>query len=214
MKKSQVIKELKNPCTKEYLDLKKYIHSPDMAWYYIPTTTYNGPNLHQVEHQMKDALKEKTNLNVDQADKGLLDIPYYSHALMVRPDRDGGKLYTEITSSLFESTYEVLKQIFKYNDINPSVIYRLNFNVTFSSKNKRSAYHRDLIDLPHKNLIIYMSKFSGGETYIKDGTREIIYTPKEDEIILFDGDLDHCNAVPSEDERRIVMVANIYENTE
>ena len=185
--KSQVIKELKNPCTKEYLDLKKYIQGPDMAWYYIPTSLL---------------------------DKGQLDIPYYSHALMLRPDRDGGKLYTETTSSLFEPTYEVLKQIFKYNDINPSVIYRLNFNATFFSKNKRSPYHKDLIDLPHKNLIIYMSKFSGGETYIKDGTREIIYTPKEDEIILFDGDLDHCNAVPSEDERRIVMVANIYENAE
>ena len=59
-----------------------------------------------------------------------------------------------------------------------------------------------------QNLIIYMSKFKRGQTYVKKGEVVEKSSPKEDEIIVFDGELDHCHAVPKEDDRRVVLVAN------
>jgi len=188
-----MIRELKNPCTQEYKTLKTYVQGPDMPWYYH-STTVAPPTIKHIGEE-----------------EDLLDIPFYSHTLLQRPNSARGKLYSEITSTIFEMAYEVLKQILEYNDINVSVIYRLNFNSTCYSKNKKSYYHKDLDDIPHENIIIYMSKFGDGETYVKDGEKEILSTPTEDGVILFGGSLYHCQAVPKEDERRIVMVGNIHE---
>ena len=44
--------------------------------------------------------------------------------------------------------------------------------------------------------------------------KNIFDTSKEDEIIMFDGDLDHCHTVPKEDDRRVVLVANCHCSSE
>ena len=184
-KRETPAKELKNPCTKEYLDFKKFIHSDSIAWYYYSSETFEDQ---------------------DPED----DIPFYSHKIMERPSKYKGTPYAQITSKLFEPVYSLLSQIFEHNKLDVSVIYRINLNVNFSlpTKNKRAPYHVDLT-IPHQNLLIYMSEFKGGELYIRDDTQEIKLTPQEDDIILFGGDLQHCAASPVGKERRIVMVANL-----
>ena len=175
--------ELENPGTDEYYLLKQYIHSDAIAWYWTPSTFSYDAN------------------GIACADDSK-DIGYYGHQIMTRPNKS--RPYSTIDSSLFQDTYRVLDQIFKHNDIVVSIIYRINLNVTTHSKIKKTPYHIDL-EIPHKNLIIYMSKFSNGWTYIKTDTEEIKSTPKEDGIITF-GATEHCQSPPKINERRIVMV--------
>ena len=177
----QQFTELKNPCTEEYLELKKFLQSDAIPWYYYSSATFE-----------------------DQE-----DIPFYSHTIMERPDKNKGTPYPQIMSPDFNRVYFILKQVIEYNKLDVSVIYRINFNATFSVpiKNKRSAYHTDL-NIPHYNLLIYMSKFKGGELYIKDDIQEVKFSPKEDDIILFDGERPHCISAPEGIDRRIIMVVN------
>jgi len=186
--KTLTIKKLENPCTNDYLDFKKYIHSDMMAWY------YNG----------------KTSETATEE-----DIPFYGHILMERPNKELGTPYSQVVSPHFDKANTILKQIFSHNKMDVWVIYRLNLNATFyiPTKIKKSIYHKDL-EIPHQNLIIYMSKFDGGQLYIKNGSKEMEFLPQEDEIILFSGSLPHCIGLPQGKKRRIIMVANIYENTE
>lgn len=179
--KGRQFRELKNPCTEEYLELKKYLQSDAIPWFYNSRTIFE-----------------------DQE-----DIPFYSHKIMERPNKNEGTPYTQIMSADFDRVYFILKQVIEYNKLDVSVIYRINFNATFSvlTKNKRSVYHTDL-NIPHYNLLIYMSKFKGGELYIKDDIQEVKFSPKEDDIILFDGELEHCISVPEGIDRRIIMVVN------
>ena len=189
-----MIINLKNPGTEEYFKLKNNVNSGMMEWYWVPSTT-----------SVDD---EGTPIQQD-----FDDMPYYGHQIMGRPlpirppykAKPTKKPYSIINSPHFFETYKVLEQIFTHNKMEVSVIYRINFNSTTFSEVKKSPYHIDL-EFPHKNLIIYMSKFSKGWTYVTDGTKEVKSTPKEDGIIMFDGNLAHCQSPPKINERRVVLV--------
>lgn len=166
--------------------LKNFVlNSKDMAWYHDsetlpPNSKYKNPN-------------EK-------------DLKFYGHKVLERPDIDRGHPYSEITSQHFNSSYKVIQQIFDYNNIPLNVIYRINFNCVHPQRVKQSVWHRDL-EIPHKNFIIYLSKFTDGCTYLKNGDEVEKSEPVEDGIIIFDDEL-HCHAPPKKlGERRIVLVA-------
>ena len=186
MVEGRIISELENPGSYEYNQLKHKIHSDNIPWFWTPSTASFDVDGVAIADDSKD-------------------MSYYGHQIMGRPDIPKNRPYTTIDSELFLETYKVLDQIFKCNDIAVSVIYRIHLNATTYSKVKRTPYHTDL-ELPHKNLLIYMSKFSNGWTYIKEGTEEIKSTPKEDSIIMFDGNLQHSQSPPKINERRIVLV--------
>ena len=180
----KLIKKLENPCTEEYKKLKEFVLSEDIEWYYNTTTV-------------------STIINPDKK-----EISFHSHVIMQRPNPFTGIPYSLIKSDNFVRVYEVLEQVFNHNNIGVYVIYRINFNSTFFNGSiKKTPWHTDL-NIPHKNLIIYMNKFKHGQTYVKNGDVLEQFSPKEDEIIVFDGELDHCHAVPKEDDRRVVLVAN------
>ena len=102
-----MIKELKNPITDNYKDLKKEIFSEDMPWYYYEKT------VSELETQ---------------------DIPFFSHMLLRRPleEMDGmpAPLISIPTSKYFEKCYHVLKEILDYNEVYFDVVYRMNLNLT------------------------------------------------------------------------------------
>ena len=182
----KLIEKLENPCTDEYKKLKEFALGEFMTWNYYQTT-HSGRTY---------------------PDKDVKDIPLYSHVVMQRPYPTEGIPYSIIKSELFKKVYEVLDQIFTHNNIEAFVIYRINFNSTSFSKGiKKTPWHRDLA-IPHTNIIIYLNTFKDGQTYVKDGDVIEESSPKEDDIIIFDGDLDHCHALPKEPDRRVVLVAN------
>ena len=161
------------------MDLKKYVSGSDFSWFYQSYTT--------------DDVED--------------DVPYYGHKIIARPS--SSKPYSEITSPIFPQVYNVLKGIFEFNDMECKIIYRLNFNCMFSVKTniEHTPYHQDMYDIPHKNLIVYMSNFEGGHTYIKEDGKVIKYKPSENKIILFGGDCDHSMTPTIGANRRIVLVA-------
>ena len=192
--KTQVIKELENPCTNDYLNFKKEVHGNELPWYYLQKTI---KATHISGQPIMDFSQDE-------------DIPFYGHQLMGRPDKLGGEPYSKITSPWFEKAYTVLKQIFTHNKMEVSVIYRMNLNAMFfvPTQITKSIFHTDL-EFPHQSLIIYLSKFEGGHLYVKNDTEEMEFSPQEDEIFLFNGRLQHSVGLPQGKERRIVMVANI-----
>ena len=175
------LQEWENPLTDEYKKLKDWVvNSNRMAWFYSRHMTGEI-----------DLIEGKS-------------IPFYGHTVVERPDIDKQKPCSEITSSLFEQTYEVIQQIFNYNNNVLNVIFRINFNCVTPHRIERTGWHEDL-KIPHKNFIVYLTKFTDGWTYLKNGDEIEKSEPKEDGIIIFEGE--HCHAPPKkEGERRIVLV--------
>ena len=179
-----MIEKWDNPLTDEYKALKNFdLNTDEMSWYYNSET-----------------------LPLDSDYRISNDLAFYGHKVLGRPDINAGHPFSAITSQLFEKTYQVMQQIFDYNNTPLKVIYRINFNCVHAQRGKQSTWHRD-IEIPHKNLIIYLSKFTDGWTYLKNSDKIEKSEPIEDGIIVFDDEL-HCHAPPKElEERRIVLVA-------
>ena len=181
---SQIITQLKNPCTQDYDEFKNHIYSPEMTWAYHEPMNFPG-NTRELE------------------------LPYYQHMIMKRPVE--GEAYSAITSNLFEPAYSIIEELLLVNDIKLCTIYRIHINSTFNSENKKGPWHTDL-PFAHKNLIVYMSRFEGGAIWVRYGPpgdeEEIRFVPKEDNAIIFDGKFEHCQEVPDDYGRRIALVVN------
>ena len=180
-----MITKLKNPLTQDYKQLKKILLTEKVSWHYSSTTTIN--------------LKESKNK----------DMAFFSHVLLNRPNpaNDGIKIPL-VASAYFEQCYFILKQILDFNKIHFNVVYRMNLNLTLHSSVKETIPHIDL-NFPHKNIIIYLSSFNDGRTIVLDKNNKKMYSEaKEDNIIMFDGELAHYHESPAIDDKRIVMVAN------
>ena len=181
-----LIEEFDNPLTDDYKQLKDYVlNSMDMGWYHYSETTQLTSKYRKFDEK---------------------DLTFYSHKILQRPDINQGHPYSEIKSRHFHDTYKVIQQIFDHNNTPLNVIYRINFNCTHPQRVNQSPWHRDL-EIPHKNFILYMSKFTDGYTYVKKGDEIEKSKTEEDGIIIFDNEL-HCHAPPKKiGERRIVLVA-------
>ena len=179
-----MINKLKNPLTEDYKELKKIVLSNEISWHYSPTTT----------------------INLDSKSK---DMEFFSHILLNRPDpTDNGIKVPLVTSPYFEKCYLILEHILDFNNIHFDVLYRMNLNLTLHSSVKESTPHIDL-PLKHKVIIIYLSSFEEGKTIVLDKNNKKMYSEaKEDDIIMFDGDLAHYQQSPKIDDKRVVMVAN------
>jgi len=171
-----VIEKLKNPFTDNYFELKETVLNRFFPWYFYSSTLGNEEEA---------------------------DFPFFSHIVVSRPL--SGWLVPEIQSPHFELTHTVVKEIFKANNISADCIYRMNFNLTYNQQSDdKSPWHVDH-DFNHKVLLVYLTKFSGGETAVDVGNKIYLSEPKEDKIITFDGTYKHCAYQPKENERRVVL---------
>lgn len=172
---------LKNPKTENYSILKETVLSNKLPWYYFSESV----------------------LDVESDNSKYENAEFFSHCVIKRPDSKC--LFPSVVSESSEFVGNVLKEIFTYNDIDVSCIFRINFNCMYRTSDKRTIPHLDH-EFPHKNLLIYLNSFDNGETIIfgEDG-KEYLHKPKEDDIITFGGNL-HCNEHPFPGQRRIVLV--------
>ena len=180
-----MIKNLKNPVTENYKNLKNLVLSNNFPWYYL----------------------DKTVSDTDEEDMG-----FFAHCLLGRPTHQSyGKQVPAIperVSTYFDECYSILKEILDFNNIDMEVMYRMNINMTPHSSVKSSIPHIDL-NFPHKVVIVYLTKFSQGRTIVLGKDNQKFYSnPKEDSVIMFDGKLEHYQECPDIDEKRIVIVAN------
>jgi hypothetical protein len=184
---------LKNPKTEKYYELKEKVLSRTFFWQYAFDTNFDVEYLEFYE-----------------------DLPYYGHTIIQRPSPEHP--FPTILDSDWKQSVDVFNEIMVHNGLSYKTLYRLNFNSTFYVHDKMSPPHVDH-DYPHQSLIVYLSKFNRGKTYVfkkkwpesefnvKPTDIKHSFKGEEDDIIMFDGLHYHCMENPALNERRIVMIA-------
>lgn len=172
-----MFKILNNPKTDLYYEIKNTVISSNFSWFWTPTSVENYDN--------------QTN---DQ-----LNVPFYSHIFLTRPNATDEKCPLP-SSNLLQSVSRVFIEILENNNINVNCFLRLCANCVHpQEKIYNSVPHVDH-NFPHQNALIYLTN-AGGKTFIGNE----YHNPKEDDVICFEGQR-HYMQTP-EKERRIVLVA-------
>lgn len=127
-----------------------------------------------------------------------------SHLLMMRPDEP---VRGTQNSPHLPAAEALFLRICGDNHVEVKCIHRIAFNLTFADPSPHGDIHLDHL-FPHKNFILYLNKFDGGDTYIFNDGAEIIDTIKQQEnkFAFFDGDL-HAQGFCKPQQNRILMVA-------
>lgn len=129
------------------------------------------------------------------------DFPFLSHCVVRRP-METGYLYPVVESEISAKCNYVIGEIIQFNNLNVNCVLRINCNLTFPcGKNKRTPSHTDH-EFPHKNLLVYLNETDGDTVCGKDR-----YTPKEDSVILFEGN--HHHFLPTKNKRVVIVVTFI-----
>ena len=173
---------LKNPITKEYLELKHHILGPTFNWFYLPST-YN----------VEEGQGECANF-------------IYNHKFLEGPNDD--RYIPRHACDLVGNAVKIVEQILQYNNIKFQFIYRAVANSVTYTNGLPSPPHLDHDNFYHKNLVVYLNEFDGGniDIYEDDGTK-YSYKPHEDDIITFDFKKHSVNQPTLESGRRVVFVA-------
>lgn len=134
------------------------------------------------------------------------NFPCLTHNMMLRTDEQSeGQTW----SPHCDAAKRMFLRICEESGIVVRTIYRLAFNLTFADPSKHGDPHNDHADFPHKVMLVYLTKFDGGETYLFDETgTEIVETikPAMDKVVVFDGGM-HAQGFCRPQQFRMVMVA-------
>ena len=133
-------------------------------------------------------------------------IPAFSHALRQRAD-GLGDIWGTPNSEHTEKFEGIFKDFCKENNIKWDRILRsaVNFS-TYQPKDGQYFIHRDH-DFPHKNFLMYLNEWTGGETEFFDDDLKLIKTihPQKYKAVVSDSEL-HSAGHPGPHERRICFV--------
>lgn len=170
-----LIRELKNPFTDDYTNIKEYIIGYNFPWYHEISTRTNG-------------------------------VSFLSHVILERPSENFPVSVRRTDDVFFSNVVKLLKDIFELNSIPLNAFLRINLNYTFYYGGGAGCSPHYDHDFAHKNFLIYLTDAHGPTVVInKENNQEEHFHPKEDSIILFDGE--HYHYQPDPGERRIVLVA-------
>jgi len=172
-------KFLVNPKTDNYINFKSLVLSDRFYWFRSETIKENDIESNRV---------------------GFDNYSYLSHMFLQRPV--DSCLYSKENSKYLEYIHQIFKEIVDFNELDPQVIYRMNANAVYPTEKKLpSPLHVDH-NFPHKNMIIYLTDPQGGSTIVEDTE----YLPKEDDVLIFDGQSMHCARPPSKDVRIVLVI--------
>ena len=199
-----LMRQLKNPMTENYLGLKKQIFDYRFPWYWQEGVTEPLPTGLRV-----------INGTVEEYLDTYFNPPFYSHQILGRPWMGpGSKIFPYGDSPYIHLADDVLKEIFQYNDIDVDTVFRINVNCVRDEPNEKQLTfpHVDH-PFPHSNMLIFLSDVGGKSIVQRSYGNDIVeesHEPKEDDIIIFGGDL-HYHKLP-ERGRRIVLVVTFHES--
>jgi hypothetical protein len=177
-----IIKELYNPLTPKYNELKKIILSPDFKWQNLGLIIHPSSSYHP--------------LDVNDPEVNSFDL--FVHPFLHRPIQSC--MYSEKACEHLDLVSRVITEILYTNKIYSAVYYRIAVNLVLDTEG-RSPRHVDH-QFPHKNLIVYLNDFDDGETIVYDENGvEHKSSPKEDLPIVFDGDYHHCHRASKKGKR-------------
>ena len=177
-----MITVLENPITERFLKFKSLVTSSEFPVY-------------------------ANTLGTDYDSLGKNDT-YYSHTFIQRPEDIG---YTTSISGQTCLAMGVIDEILAYNKINYHMIFRLNLNITHHHLDNYYGWHCDH-QFPHSNLLIYLNSFDDGIIQVKNSDDVIeTYKPKENEILLFGGQMHRWGPTPV-GQKRVSIVSTLLLN--
>ena len=176
-----MIKILNNPKTADYLDFKRCVNSTSFEWKYNPTST------------------------PDMNDLSKVDLPFYCHSFMKRPEQYGYPVIDNPQET--HGVVEMLSQILKQNQIPFNSFIRIAVNAVHPQNDVTASIPHVDHTFAHGNLIMYLNN-AGGSTFVKNemSYKDEVHIPQEDDIILFTGE--HYMQTPR-DKRRVILVATM-----
>lgn len=134
------------------------------------------------------------------------NFPCLVHNIMLRTDEQSeGQPW----SSFYEEGKRLFLRLCESNGIVVNTIYRIAFNLTFSDPSKHGDPHDDHKEFQHKVMIVYLTKFDAGETYLFDEAGKNIVEiikPEKDKFVVFDGGI-HAQGFCRPQQFRMVLVA-------
>ena len=169
------IKKLINPFTKNYQQFKTLVNHHEFTWHWMDNSVQ---------------LSQKTD--------GYLNLGYYTHAFLTRPET-GQFLFPKQSSDFLREVQSVMLEILLANNIKPAIFYRISANCEHPHESNLPNMPHNDHQFPHENLLIYLNDPKGGYTMVENEK----YYGKEDDVILFSGF--HCNAHPKTG-RRLVSI--------
>ena len=170
------IKKLINPLSENYKQFKKLVNHQEFTWHWMDSSVQ---------------LSQKTD--------GYLNLGYYTHAFLTRPET-GQFLFPKQSSDFLREVQSVMLEILLANNIKPAIFYRISANCEHPHESNLPNMPHNDHQFPHENLLIYLNDPKGGYTMVENEK----YYGKEDDVILFNGF--HCNAHPKTG-RRLVSIA-------
>lgn len=124
---------------------------------------------------------------------------FLSHTVIARPSPE--IRFPKEMSPHIELVNNVVNEIFDYNKVPVNCILRINFNLCYpTGVSKQTPWHTDH-HFPHINMLVYFSD-SDGELLVRDEK----HTPKNGDIVMFPGSIEHCINTPTVDPRYAMVV--------
>ncbi len=211
--------KLKSPMetdyTREYSEFKELILGPNFGWSYndqatpgytdyVQRTVKDNEETDDIVGEADQLIKEKTQLaGYQQKVTRNGDLAFYSHGFLQGPS-PMHKWYPNPNSEYLPYVEPFLAQIFNLNNISPHCVYRINANAVHPVEgNVLTVPHYDH-EFPHKNLIVYLTDVGGDTIVFDDKGKKHVFTPKEDDIVVFEGL--HCMIPPKKGRRVIIVV--------
>jgi hypothetical protein len=124
------------------------------------------------------------------------DIQWFSHSVYnnFKPNSDAFNLMQEFVEKL-----------------NISSIVEIRINLCLKTKeNFKTSWHKDYGYKNLKTAIFYFDTDTTG-TYFKVNNKEKLVKAKENRIVIFDSDTEHCAMLNNKIDKRIVINFNYYE---
>ena len=153
-----MIKQLKNPMSEEYLELKKIVLSSSFSWYY---NKFSTPEMEKTPH---------------------VNLPIYSHNFLERPELlDNG--FSKPRSEYVSLVSKVLFNILNCNKIKFRTFLRICANLVHPEKEILCSVPHFDHTYEHMNMVVYLTS-AGGNTVVENEE----FFPKEDDCIMFEGE--------------------------
>ena len=124
------------------------------------------------------------------------DLNWFSHSIYndFKPNSD-----------IFSFMHEFIKKL------NMSSLIQIRINLSLATnKDFKTLWHTDYNYKNHKTAIFYFNSDTTG-TVFKIKEKEKLVKAKENRIVVFDGDTQHCAYLNNKIDRRIVINFNYYE---
>ena len=178
------MKQLHNPITENYLQLKSLCLGNNFPYCYNSNTTFGLPH-----------------------SEGVYDnFGFWSHSVLQKNEKH--PILPRISEPYWLIFNSVLQEVFERNSTLPEYVFRVNVNVTLpTDKNLPCLPHEDH-KFKHKNLLIYLNN-SDGDTVEMD--TDSAFTPKEDCIISFSGS--HYHYPPTSGRRVVVVCTYVWSSS-